>query len=87
MLRIWLTKPIDKLECRYNWEWVRFQKFTRNMEDCHYGHDGVSNHRRLDFFYQTFVHVEINQNIKDPRHRPFWGEFSRERGIPLTKGQ
>ena len=27
------------------------------------------------------------ENIKAPRHWPFWGEFTGDRWIPRTKGQ
>ena len=31
--------------------------------------------------------AQINENINDPRHGPFWGEFTGNRWIPRTKGQ
>ena len=33
-------------------------------------------------FTQTFVQVQIKENIKAPRHWPFLGEFTGDRGIP-----
>ena len=34
-----------------------------------------------------FVQVQIKENIKAPRHRPLWGEFTGDRWIPRTKDQ
>ena len=31
--------------------------------------------------------AQIKENIKAPRHWPFWGEFTGDRWIPRTKGQ
>ena len=39
------------------------------------------------WFAQPFVQVQIKENIKAPRHRPFWRDFTGDRWIPLTKGQ
>ena len=49
--------------------------------------DGVSNHRRLHLLLKPFVEVQIKENIKAPRHRPFVGGIHRDRWIPTTKGQ
>ena len=38
-------------------------------------------------FTQQFVQAQIKENIKAPRHRPFWGELAGDRWIPRTKGQ
>ena len=38
-------------------------------------------------FTQLFVQVQIKENIKVPRHWPFWGEFTGDRWIPRTNGQ
>ena len=37
--------------------------------------------------YTPFVQAQIIENIKAPRHRPLWGEFTGDRWIPHTKGQ
>ena len=37
--------------------------------------------------YSMFVHEQIKENIKAPRHWPFWGEFTGDQWIPRTKGQ
>ena len=39
----------------------------------HNGRDGVSLASPL--FTQPFIHTQINENIKAPRHWPLWGEF------------
>ena len=36
---------------------------------------------------RSFVHAQIKENIKAPRHLPLWGESTGDRWIPLTKGQ
>ena len=33
------------------------------------------------------LHSQIKENIKAPRHRPLWGEFTGHRWIPRTKDQ
>ena len=38
-------------------------------------------------FTQPFIHVEIKDNIKVPRHWLLWGEFTGGRWIPRTNGQ
>ena len=38
-------------------------------------------------FAQSFVHVQIKENIKAPRHWPLWGKFTGHRRIPRTRGQ
>ena len=38
-------------------------------------------------FAQPFVHAQIKENIKAPRHWPLWGEFTGDRWIPRTKGK
>ena len=38
-------------------------------------------------FAQSFAYkAQINENIKAPRHRPFLGESTGHRWIPLKKG-
>ena len=37
--------------------------------------DGLSNHRRFDCLF----HAQIKENIKAPRHKPLWGEFTGDR--------
>ena len=49
--------------------------------------NSVSKHRRLDLFTWPFVQTQIKENIKTPRHWPWWGEFPADRWIPRTKGQ
>ena len=39
------------------------------------------------FFAQTFVQAQIKENIKAPRHRPLWVEFTGDRWISLAKCQ
>ena len=41
----------------------------------------------LTIVYSTSIQVQINENIKAPRHWPLWGEFTGHRRIPRTKGQ
>ena len=36
---------------------------------------------------RLFVQAQVRENIKALRHWPFWGEFTGDRWIPLTKGQ
>ena len=38
-------------------------------------------------FTQPFLHVQIKENIKAPRRWHLSGESTRDRWIPLTKGQ
>ena len=38
-------------------------------------------------FTQTFIQVQINENIKAPRHWPLCTEFTGDRWIPRTKDQ
>ena len=38
-------------------------------------------------FAQPLIQAQIKENIKAPRHRPLWGEFTDYRWIPRTKGQ
>ena len=38
-------------------------------------------------FTQLLFLVQIKENIKAPRHWPWWGEFTGDRWIPHTKGQ
>ena len=33
-------------------------------------------------FTQLFIQVQIEENIKAPRHWPLWGEFTGDRWIP-----
>ena len=49
--------------------------------------DGVLNHRLLACLPNRFFQAQIKENIKAPRHRPLWGEFTGDRWIPLTNGQ
>ena len=35
----------------------------------------------------VYLSVEIKENIKTPRHRPLWGEFTGDRWIPRAKGR
>ena len=53
----------------------------------HNERDGISNHRRLDCLLNRFVHAQIKESIKAPRHWPLWWEFTGHRWIPRTKGQ
>ena len=38
-------------------------------------------------FNRLFVQAQIKENIKAPRHRPLWGEFTGDQWIHRTKGQ
>ena len=38
-------------------------------------------------FAQPFVQVRLKENIRVPRHWPWWGEFTDDRWTPRTKGQ
>ena len=38
-------------------------------------------------FAQPFVQAHIRENIKAPRHCPWWGESIGDQWIPRTKGQ
>ena len=38
-------------------------------------------------FTQSFIQLQIKENIKALRHWPLWGEFTGDRWIPHTKGQ
>ena len=53
----------------------------------HNERDGVANHSRLDCLLKPFVHAQIKEIVKAPRHWPLWGEFTGGLWIPLTKGQ
>ena len=48
--------------------------------------DGV-NSPAFRLFAQSFIHAQIKENIKVPRHWHLWGESIGDRWIPLTKGQ
>ena len=37
-------------------------------------------------FTQAVIQAQIKENIKAPRHWPWWGEFTGDRWIPRTKG-
>ena len=41
----------------------------------------------LRLFTQPFMHAQIKENIKAPRHWPLCGEFTGDRWIPRTNGQ
>ena len=41
----------------------------------------------LRLFIQTFIQVQIKENIKALRHWPLWGEFTGDQWNPHTKGQ
>ena len=41
----------------------------------------------VSIVYSTDCSGQKNENIKAPRHGPFWGEFTGARWIPRTKGQ
>ena len=41
----------------------------------------------LRLFTQPFIQVQIKENMKVPRNRPLWGEFTGDRWILLTEGQ
>ena len=52
----------------------------------HNGREGV----RLSaspLFTQPFIQVQIEENIKAPRHWPLCGEFTGDRWIPRTNDQ
>ena len=38
-------------------------------------------------FFPPFIHAQIKENIKAPRHWPLCGEFTGDRWIPRTKDQ
>ena len=86
--------PLNSLmsnPCQFNWEMMMLNPpvnlMTFKMSTSQWRHnerDGVSNHR---LFAQSFVQAQIKENIKAPRHWPFWGESTGDRWIPLTKGQ
>ena len=38
-------------------------------------------------FTEPFIHAQIKENTKAPRHWPLWGEFTGDRWISRTKGQ
>ena len=63
---------------------------SRSRVALHWHHnecDGVSNHQHHDCLLNRLFKVQIKENIKAPRHWPFWGEFTADRWIPRTKGQ
>ena len=39
------------------------------------------------WFTQSFVQVQIKENIKAPRHWSLWGEFTGDPWIPRKKDQ
>ena len=41
----------------------------------------------FQLFTQLFVQVQIEENIKAPRHWPLWGKFNGDRWISRTKSQ
>ena len=54
----------------------------------HNGRDSVSNHQPNEcLLNRLFIWVQINENIKAPRHWPLCGEFTGDRWIPRTNGQ
>ena len=53
----------------------------------HNEHDGVSNHQAYECLLKRVIQTQMNENIKAPRHRPLWGEFTGDRWIPRTRGQ
>ena len=38
-------------------------------------------------FTQPFIEAQCKENTQAPRHWPLWGEFTKDRQIPRTKGQ
>ena len=66
--------------------WVHFiTKYTLKWR--HNERDGVANHQPRDRLLNRLFKAQINENIKDPRHWPLWGEFTGDRWIPSIKGQ
>ena len=55
----------------------------RRHDEC----DGVSNHQPQDFSLNRLFKAQIKDNIKAPRHWPFWWEFIGDRWLPRTKAQ
>ena len=56
------------------------------------GHSGIPRTGASDaelwcFLWSEPEWTQIGENIKASRQRPFWGEFTVDRRIPLTKGQ
>ena len=52
----------------------------------HSERDSVSNPRPASrLFAQPFVQAQIKEQIKAPRHRPLWEEFTDHRSIPLQR--
>ena len=43
--------------------------------------------RASRLFTQPFIHAQIKENIKTPRHWPLCGEFTGDQWIPHTNGQ
>ena len=52
----------------------------------HYERD-LASHITSRLFTQPFIQAQIEENIKDPRHWPLWGEFTSDQWIPCTKYQ
>ena len=42
---------------------------------------------KSQLFVQQLVQAEIKENIKAPRHWPFWVEFTNNQWIIHTEGQ
>ena len=49
--------------------------------------DSTSNHQPHDFLLNRLFKAQIKENIKAQCHWPLWGEFTRDRWIPRTKGR
>ena len=63
------------------------ENMDKTLQWRHNERDGVSNRQSHDCFLNRLFKAQIKENIKAPRHKPLWGEFTGDRWIPRTKVQ
>ena len=51
----------------------------------HNDRDGVPNHQPPDCLLNRLFQAQIKENIKAPRHRLLWGEFTGDQWIPAQR--
>ena len=73
--------------CRCFEAWWGFTLKQLSLQWRHNEGDGVSNQQPHECLLKRLFRRRSKKNIKAPRHRPLWGEFTGDRWIPRTKGQ
>ena len=68
------------------WRMV-IKPFWKSLHWRHNERGDVSDHQPYDCLLNRFFQAQINKNIKAPRHKPLYGEFTGNRWIPCAKGQ